>query len=346
MHNNTVRLIILSWILLFPLMKPYSENIDDHFDLSVSRGKNTNIVFVTITPKRDKKIKGFSEEKPFITVTASGVMFENKGILIRTEYITEPAREVFEFPYQPLDPDLDRTHLEVHLSMTYVPCIISTGLCLFPKTIERDYLLKTPGWVLSTDIINTGILGALFLLACAGLVMYIRIKKDIFFTAFFLLIFSGMLFYTFATADEKGISQAELSRDIARTLCLSCIGIESSQDILPVNMNKTSVYGRLKSPVRITVFSAPWCGTCPFAKAYVDELCSLYPDTLSYEVVDISEPAGKEKYSYYKTIYPFKEPLPLPAIIVSVNKTGVLYGTVNLEENLIKLITGDTDEQD
>ena len=154
----------------------------------------------------------------------------------------------------------------------------------------------------------------------------------------FFLIFSGMLFYTFVQADEHGINQADLSRDIASTLCLSCIGIESAKQVIPINRQKTEIYANLKEPVHISVFSAPWCGSCPAAKAYVKELCSFYENTLSYEVVDISLPGGKEKYTYYKTIYPFKEPLPLPAIIISTNTSDVIYGTHRIEENLLQLI--------
>jgi thiol-disulfide isomerase/thioredoxin len=344
--NRNIALAFFFWFFLLPVLHLYSDYSNSHFKLSVIRRKNPDAVYVTVAPKRDKKIKGLSEEKPFITIESSDAVFENQGILIRTEYITAPEQDTFAFPFHPVDPDRNLTHLNVHLTITYVPCLISTGTCMFPETIEQDYSLKVSGWAVSTDIINTGILAAFFLLAAIGLIFYIRIKKNILFTSFFIVIFTGMLFYTFVRADEKGISQADISRDIAGTLCLSCIGIESTRTTEPVNRLKTKVYAGLEEPVLITVFSAPWCGTCPFAKAYVKELCSIYPETLSYEVADISESAGKEKYAHYKTQYLFKEPLPLPAIIVSVNMVDVLYGTKDLEENLIMLITGDADEQD
>lgn len=350
MNKNRAVYLFLC-IFLLPVLKLFSENINDDFELSVLRKKNPDAVYVTIAPKRDRKIKGLSEEEPFIVLQASDAVFENKGVLIRTEYITVPAREMFVFSFHPVDPDRDLTQLEVHLTITYVSCLISTGVCKFPQTIERDYRLKASlwrnsTWILSTEVINTGILAAFFLLGVVGLVFYIRMKKDILFTALFILVFSGMLLYSFVQADEKGISQADLSRDIAGTLCLSCIGIESARETIPVDRFKTKVYTGLDEPVLITVISAPWCETCPFAKAYISELCSIYPETLSYEVVEISEPEGKEKYSFYKTLYQFKEPLPLPAIIVSSNGTDVLYGTNDLEENLIKLITKGADERD
>ncbi|MBN2532151.1 MAG: hypothetical protein JXB88_04635 [Spirochaetales bacterium] len=338
--------VLFLCIILLPVWVCYAENINHHFELSVIRKKNPDAVYMTITPEQDKQIKGLSEEKPFIIVESPDVVFENKGILIQTEYITEPVQKVFTFPFRPAEPGTDLTQLNVHLTMTYVPCLISKGVCLFPETVERDYLLKVTSQVILPEIITTWILAAFLLLAVISLVFYIRIKKDIFFTILFIFIFAGILFYTFIHIDGNGISQADLSRDIARTLCLSCIGIESRVEVIPVDRAKTKVYAGLGEPVLITVFSASWCGTCPFAKEYVKELCSIYPQTLSYEVIEIHEPAGKEKYVYYKTLYTFKEPLPLPAIVVSVNMNGVIYGTNNLEENLIQLITGGADGQE
>ncbi|MBN2440827.1 MAG: thioredoxin family protein, partial [Spirochaetales bacterium] len=219
------------------------------------------------------------------------------------------------------------------------PCLISTGVCKFPQTIKHDYLVKPSSPGISRDIINTGILIGLFILGLIGLLFYLRYKKDIIFTAFLLLIFSGILFYTFIPLDTTEISQADYSRDIAATLCLSCIGIESGTETIMVKSAETKFYGSLTEPVVITVFSAPWCGSCPAAKAYVKELCSLYDTILSCEIVDISLPAEKERYIYYRTIYSFKEPIPLPAIIVSNNTADVFYGTQGLGQGIIQLIT-------
>jgi thiol-disulfide isomerase/thioredoxin len=333
-------------ILMFVQENLYPENIGGHFELSVMRKDNPDAVYITISPKGDKQIKGISDEEPFITLTSPDVVFENDGVVVQTDYITTPSRRIFQFPFYPVRQDRDLTRIEVHLTITFVPCRISTGVCLFPETVEREYQLQVSKGIINTGMINTIILATFFVLAAIGLIIYIKEKKNIIFTAFFVLLFSGMLFYAFTQPDAGGTTQADVSRDIASTLCLSCIGIESSGGGgIPVNREKTGIYATLDEPVLITIFSASWCGTCPLAKEYIKELCSLYPGILSYEVIEISEPRGKEQYNYYKSLYEFKEPIPLPALIVSVNKTGVLYGTRGLEEHLIQLIIEGMDEK-
>jgi thiol-disulfide isomerase/thioredoxin len=338
-HLPVSGFFIIVYLLFFMHTLMYGENINDDFDLSVKLIAGEPVVSITIAPKRDRQIKGMSEEKPFIILSGKGVAFEHEGKRVQTEYIRDSKPEVLEFPFTVDEPSGEINELSLRLEMTYVPCIISSGVCKFPVTMEREYELKASGPGISPAFINTGILIALFVLAVAGLVVYIRMKKDILFTVFLVFVFSGILTYTFVQADSNNITQADLARDIAGTLCLSCIGLEQARQSVPVNREKTGILSHLEEQVLITVFSAPWCGSCPAAKAYVKELCSLYPDTLSWEEVDISSPEGKDKFAHYRMLYTFHDPIPLPAIIVSVNTADVFYGTQNIEENILQLIT-------
>ncbi|MBN2442100.1 MAG: hypothetical protein JXJ04_12170, partial [Spirochaetales bacterium] len=153
--------IIMLLCILFPL---YPENINNDFELSLKLDRDTHAVLISIKPKRDIQIKGMSEEEPFIVLSGTGVIFENDGIHIRTDYITDSKPEILQFPFRLADDTREITSLEVHLEMTYVPCLISTGVCKFPQTIKHDYLLKPSSPGISLDIINTGILIGLFIL--------------------------------------------------------------------------------------------------------------------------------------------------------------------------------------
>ncbi|MBN1699271.1 MAG: thioredoxin family protein [Spirochaetales bacterium] len=333
-HGAKAAGIFFVCAIFFLSPRPVSAiNINGDFELSVERRDDPPLIAVRIAPKPDRLITGLSEDEAFITLTSDDIRIEGENRVFQTEYIREGSPKEFLFPFSPAPGVVDVT-----VAIHYVPCIESSGICKFPERTEQAFSLKKPGISFSHELIDTMILGLLLILGTAGFIVFLKYRKDYLFTIFIAIVFCGMLLYTAAATGGNSVTQADLSRSIAATLCLSCIGLELP-DITPVvDPKATAPLAELAEPVHIVVFSAPWCGSCPAAKTYVETLCRRYPETLSFSVVDISLPEGKKELESYATSYPFREPLPLPAVIVSNNTRRVIYGTNYLEKNIVGAI--------
>ena len=307
-------------------------NVNNDFDITATRETGANVLIIKLQPNPDRQINGLSARHPFITLTAPGMEFAEGGEIFREEYITPAAPATFHIGFAP-----EKENFDLGLRLHYVACSISQGVCDMPRVEKLTFPIAKPR-AISGVLVRTLLLGGLCLLAVVALVLYIRFRKQALFTGILLLACGGLLFFSFTEPVFGGRTQAALSHDIAATLCLSCIGLEGAFTELIVSPQKTSGYAELPEPVKITLFSAPWCGSCKTAKAYLDKLVALYPDRLQYQVIDIATEDGKAQYDTYAATYAFQNPLPLPAVIVSADTSAVLYGAGQLEDRLLEVI--------
>jgi hypothetical protein len=156
-------------VFFFFLSSLSAENINDDFELTVALKEKPLVLSILIAPEPDRMIGGLSEEEPFITLISEDVGFEGGGQLIQTDYIKEQAPKEFIIPFSP-----ERNQIKVTLTIHYVPCVESKGICRFPQVVERTFLLEKPGGFFSLTLFIILIAAFLFLFGLFGLILYLK----------------------------------------------------------------------------------------------------------------------------------------------------------------------------
>ncbi len=129
------------------------------------------------------------------------------------------------------------------------------------------------------------------------------------------------------------LGQHEQARSIAAVLCTSCVGIEETAARAPhLSAEETARIRALSEPVDLLVFHAPWCRSCPFAEALVEQVGALNA-RIGYRFVDVErEPELARRYGVIqsgRTVVP---------AIVRLGVDHVLFGIENLENRLVLLL--------
>ncbi len=129
------------------------------------------------------------------------------------------------------------------------------------------------------------------------------------------------------------LNQQEQAQGIAAVLCTSCVGIEEARHEVPtLSVGTVSALQGLTQDVRLIVFYAPWCHSCPFAEAMVKEMAAVTP-RLTYEFVNVEQDralaASHGVVRSGRTVVP---------AIVRTDTGELLFGIEDLQSRLLKLL--------
>ncbi len=129
------------------------------------------------------------------------------------------------------------------------------------------------------------------------------------------------------------LGQHEQAQEIAAVLCTSCVGIEEAATRAPqLSAEEVARVRALSGPLDLLVFYAPWCRSCPFAEALVEQVGALN-SRVGYRFIDVdSEPELARRYGVIqsgRTVVP---------AIARLGVGRVLFGIENLESRLVLLL--------
>ena len=129
------------------------------------------------------------------------------------------------------------------------------------------------------------------------------------------------------------LGQHEQAQEIAAVLCTSCVGIEEAAARAPqLSAEELARIRAISGPVDLLVFYAPWCRSCPFAEALVEQVGALNA-RVGYRFIDVDrEPELARQYGVIqsgRTVVP---------AIARLGLGRVLFGIENLESRLVLLL--------
>jgi thiol-disulfide isomerase/thioredoxin len=129
------------------------------------------------------------------------------------------------------------------------------------------------------------------------------------------------------------LGQHEQAQSIAAVLCTSCVGIEEAAARAPqLTAQEMTRIRAISEPVDLLVFHAPWCRSCPFAEALVEQVGGLNA-RVGYRFVDVErEPEIARRYGVIqsgRTVVP---------AIVRLGVDRILFGIEDLESRLVLLL--------
>lgn len=129
------------------------------------------------------------------------------------------------------------------------------------------------------------------------------------------------------------VLQHQQARSIGAVLCTSCVGIEEARHESPVLSTwALTTLSTLKTDVELIVFYAPWCHSCPFAKAMVEQLVAA-SDRLSWQLINVD--AQRELALSHGVIRSGRTIVPA---ILRVDTGEVIFGVERLEVRLLDLL--------
>jgi len=170
------------------------------------------------------------------------------------------------------------------------------------------------------------LLGAVVLVA-VGLVLWrLRRTTALLYVALALVAVGGL-----ALGVSRG--QHKQAQGIASVLCTSCVGIEEARQQMPhLSAGAQASLASLEREVELTVFYAPWCRSCPYAEAMVEEMARVTAH-ISYRFVNVDvEPELARAHQVIaggRTVVP---------AILRVDTGEILFGIEDLEARLLRLL--------
>jgi thiol-disulfide isomerase/thioredoxin len=196
-----------------------------------------------------------------------------------------------------------------------IPVLVTTA-SIGPMTVVRARSI--PKWVIP-------MIGGILLLGAILLWRLADMRLPLYVTLFMVAV--GGLTYGVI------LGQHEQAQGIAAVLCTSCVGIEEAPHEEPaLSEDALSTLARLDTDVRLIVFYAPWCHTCPYAEAMVQQLAGA-THHITYEFVNVDTnrdlAASNEIIRSNRTIVP---------AILRVDTGEVIFGIENLETRLLNLL--------
>lgn len=127
--------------------------------------------------------------------------------------------------------------------------------------------------------------------------------------------------------------QHEQAQEIAAVLCTSCVGIESAEPGTPsLTPAGLAALGEVTSDINLIVFFAPWCHTCPYAEAMVEQM-AVANEHIRYQFIDVSTQrdlaVDNGVVRSNRTIVP---------AIVRTDTGEVIFGIEDLESRLLQML--------
>ena len=196
-----------------------------------------------------------------------------------------------------------------------IPVLVTTVSVGTTRVVKVRSL---PSWVIHT-IGGILLLGAILLWRFAGMRLPL-------YAVLFLAVIGGLAY-------GVALGQHEQAQGIAAVLCTSCVGIEEAPHNEPaLSENALSALARLDTDVKLVVFYAPWCHTCPYAESMVKEMAGA-TDRITYEFVNVDTnrdlAASTGVIRSRRTIVP---------AILRVATGEVIFGIEDLEARLLNLL--------
>ena len=196
-----------------------------------------------------------------------------------------------------------------------VPVLVTTA-SIGPATVMR--VRSIAPWLIPA-------LAGVVLLVCIGLWRFAGLRVPLYF-ALFVVVIVGLAYGVI-------LGQHEQAQGIAAVLCTSCVGIEEApHEEAALSENALSALARLDTDVKLIVFYAPWCHTCPYAEAMVQQMADA-TDHITYEFVNVDTnrdlAASNGVIRSKRTVVP---------AILRVDTGEVIFGIENLEERLLDLL--------
>jgi len=196
-----------------------------------------------------------------------------------------------------------------------IPVLVTT-ISIGPATVKK--VRSIPPWVMPAVV-------GLIVVAGIGLWRFAVVRLPLY-IALFMIVAGGLAYGVI-------LGQHEQAQGIAAVLCTSCVGIEEAPHEEPaLSENALSALTRLDTDVKLIVFYAPWCHTCPYAEAMVQQMADA-TDHITYEFVNVDTnrdlAASNGVIRSKRTIVP---------AILRVDTGEVIFGIENLEERLLGLL--------
>ncbi len=129
------------------------------------------------------------------------------------------------------------------------------------------------------------------------------------------------------------LGQHSQAQAVGAVLCTSCVGIETVETArAELSETQAAAVDGLTTPVDLLVFTAPWCRSCPYAKALVGLVSNRNP-LVRYRLVEAEvERDLAERYGVARA-----GRIVVPAI-VRPDTGDILFGTENLADRLLGLL--------
>jgi len=196
-----------------------------------------------------------------------------------------------------------------------IPVLVTTA-SLGPTTVVRARSI--PKWIIP-------IIGGILLLG-AILLWWLADMRLPLYVALGMVAVGGLTYGVI-------LGQHEQAQGIAAVLCTSCVGIEEAPHEEPaLSEDALSALARLDTDVKLIVFYAPWCHTCPYAEAMVQQVAGA-TDHITYEFVNVDTnrdmAASNGVIRSNRTIVP---------AILRVDTDEVIFGIEDLEARLLDLL--------
>jgi len=222
--------------------------------------------------------------------------------------------------------------IEVNVAVIYAYCVQDVCFQIVDELaltvhVEEELLSAPPSsasrlsiWRWLIPILAVGLLAA-------GILLWQLVDLTIPLYVVLLLIIGGGISYGVLTY------QHQQAWSIGAVLCTSCVGIEEArhEDPLP-SAEALAALDTLQSDVELVVFYAPWCHSCPFAKAMVQRLADA-SDRLRWRAVNVD--AQSELALSHGVIRSGRTIVPA---ILRVDTGEVVFGVERLETRLLDLL--------
>jgi|LZCG01.1.fsa_nt_gb thiol-disulfide isomerase/thioredoxin/predicted Rdx family selenoprotein len=129
------------------------------------------------------------------------------------------------------------------------------------------------------------------------------------------------------------LNQHEQAQGIAAVLCTSCVGIEEVHHEEPsLSSEAMAVLAKLDHDIKLIVFYAPWCHSCPYAEAMVEAMAAE-TEHITYEFIDVD--AERDLAASYGVIRSSRTIVPA---VLRVDTGEIIFGVEDLEERLLNLL--------
>ena len=196
-----------------------------------------------------------------------------------------------------------------------VPVLVSAA-SVGPTTVKR--VRSLPSWVIPM-VAGILLITAILLWRFAGI-------RTPLYAVLSLFVVGGLAYGVI-------LGQHEQAQGIAAVLCTSCVGIEESQHEEPVlSEGALSALNNLNVDLELIVYYAPWCHTCPYAEAMVEQMAQ-HSDHIKYRFVNVDE--NRDMAAANGIIHNQRTVVPA---IQRVDSGDVIFGIDHLEERLLDLL--------
>lgn len=195
-----------------------------------------------------------------------------------------------------------------------IPVVVEAGAAAATTTVKR----AIPPWVIPG-------VGGLLLVLGIGIWWSFGFR-----TPLYLIL---LLFVVGGFVYGVHLGQHEQAQGIAAVLCTSCVGIEESQNESPtLSKSALAALSKLESDVDLIVFYAPWCHSCPYAEAMVEEMAKVNLH-ISYKFVNVD--TDRDLAAAHGVIRSKRTIVPA---ILNVGTGEVIFGIEDLETRLLELL--------